>query len=224
MKTNFGVKSTLPANYKLSNGYNLYEWVMRKKCFPSFWGRPISGDNAIDLNELEFFQQKQCKVMLVFDDFNELDIASSDGTNSAIKAINAAIDLGIPQNDKYAIYVIVPSDWCINHNWMISFAETLSSHGYIPAFVGNTDSSDNFNFDRETSHYVQALSENNLFETVFGATEPKVNGSPETWTPYCPSAFKQSDIKLWICDEMSFNDIKIPCIYVRNMNTLDNMY
>lgn len=29
-------------------------------------------------------------------------------------------------------------------------------NGYTPAFIGHTDSSKNFNFDRQCSHYVQA--------------------------------------------------------------------
>ena len=43
----YGAESRIPANTPLTNGYNLYDWVMRKSCFPSFWGRTLTGEGAL---------------------------------------------------------------------------------------------------------------------------------------------------------------------------------
>lgn len=222
MKTTFGVTTVKPSNTKLTNGYTLFDWVMRQKCFPAFWGRPISGENAITSDELAFLKEKNCKTMLVFDDFTEAEISSNDGQKLAIRAIDAAIKLGIPQNKGYAIFVVVPSDWSINHNWMISFAKYLDFHGFIPAFVGNTDSSKNFNFDRQSSHYINFMAEE-PFVTIFAATEPKLNDMPSEWTPFCPSAIKPDDINLWVTNSFNFDEIEISEVYVNDQNLIDSM-
>ena len=183
---------------------------MRQKCFPVFWGRPISGPNKVTAAEMAFLKEKDCKIMLIFDDFTEAEISSNNGEKVAARAINAAIELGIPQNKEYAIFVYVPSTWSINHNWMLHFASLLDSHGYIPAFIGNTDSSKNFNFDRQSSHYVQALGAEPEFETIFGATEPKIYAEPVEWSLYCPSAFEQKDIAIWECSTIQFDHYYVP--------------
>ena len=224
MKTVFGVMSSIASNVKLKNGYTLFDWVMRQRCFPAFWGRPISGENKVSLAEIDFLKEKNCKTMPIFDDFTEAEISSNNGENLALRAINAAIELGIPQNHKHAIFVCVPSNWSINHNWMLHFASLLDSHGYIPAFIGNTDSSKNFNFDRQSSHYVEIMEATPNFKTIFGATEPKVFEEPSEWYPFCPSAMMPADISIWVCDEMHFDGQDIPVIYVSDLETVDKMW
>ena len=146
----YGTDSAMPANTRLTNGYNLYEWVMRKSCFPSFWGRSLTGERRITAEEIEFLRSKRCKIALVIRDLNEQEICQNDGTHSAIKAVEAAKNAGVPQNKGIALFAYIPSEWSVNHNWMTSFAGNLLNNGYIPGFIGNTDSSKNFNFDRET--------------------------------------------------------------------------
>lgn len=223
MKFIFGVSSNTPSNTKLSNGYTLYDWVMRQKSFPAFWSRPISGENAITKEEIAFLKDKNCKILLLFNDFTEAQISSSYGENDALRVISTLTELNIPQLNNIAIAVDVPSDWSINHNWMLSFANTLNNYGYVPAFIGNTDSSKNFNFDRQSSHYIEAFGEEKNFETLFGAKEPKVEGEVITWNPFAPSSMGPEDIKIWECKEFSYKGIVITEQYIVNKDVLDFM-
>ena len=56
--------STVPANTRLTNGYLLYDWVMRKSCYPSFWGRPLTGEGAITESEMEFLKGNKGNISL----------------------------------------------------------------------------------------------------------------------------------------------------------------
>ena len=56
MKTIFGVNSATPINKKLKNGYTMYDWVKRQKCFPAFCMRTISGEDKITAEEIEFLK------------------------------------------------------------------------------------------------------------------------------------------------------------------------
>ena len=64
METLFGVWSLAATNTKLKNGYYLFDWIMRQRCFPAFWGRPISGPDKITTDEMAFLKEKDCKTML----------------------------------------------------------------------------------------------------------------------------------------------------------------
>lgn len=206
----FGADSGRSAKTRLTNGYDLYTWVMRQNCFPSFWGRSVSGENSITTEELEFLRSKKCKIALIFDDLTETGVSAADGTNDALRAVSAAKKLGVPSDKGLAIFADIASDWSVNHNWMISFARTLHANGFVPGFIGNTDSSANFNFDRQCSHFVQATGETEQYGAVYWATEPKTNGEPEGWTPYCPTALTPEKIGLWrsgttVCGEAAAN-------------------
>ncbi|MEE1027031.1 MAG: hypothetical protein U0L55_08510 [Acutalibacteraceae bacterium] len=67
--------------------------------------------------------------------------------------------------------------------WMISFAQVIFANGYVPGFIGNTDSSKNFNFDRQASHFVQATRDMDCFGAILAATEPKCESIPDYWNP-----------------------------------------
>ena len=54
MKTIFGVSSATPINKKLKNGYTMYDWVKRQKCFPAFCMRTLSGEDKITPEKLSF--------------------------------------------------------------------------------------------------------------------------------------------------------------------------
>ena len=64
----FGVKSDIPANTKLTNGYTLFDWAVRKNEVPSFWTRNISGKNCLSKEEIRFLTSKKCKILLFFND------------------------------------------------------------------------------------------------------------------------------------------------------------
>lgn len=215
MEIIFGSSSNIPANEKLKNGYTLFEWVMRQKCVPSFWGRTLVGDNPLTREEVEFLKSKNCRIALVARDLTEVCVSGFDGKSDAECAIEAAKALGVPQGKNIAIFAEIKPDWSVNHNWMLSFAQMLENSGYLPGFIGNTDSSINFNFDRQCSHYIQALAEFGEIQTLYWATEPDLESRPEVWKPYCPSALEPEDIHFWTCGKTTMNQIKADDVYAQ---------
>ena len=224
MKNIFGAFSVAPANLKLKNGYTLFDWAMRQHCFPAFWGRSLTGANAITTDEVAFLKAKNCKVCLILDDVTELEISGCNGTEEAMRAINAAKALGVPQNNTVTLFVKVKDEWSVNHNWMISFAQALSNEGFIPGFIGNTDSSKNFVFDRQCGHFVNATTAFNQFGAIYGATQPKCDGVPQKWEPYCPSVLNQEHIGLWFCGTTTFDNLVMDDVYARDENALAIMW
>ena len=224
MKTIFGVSSATPINKKLKNGYTMYDWVKRQKCFPDFCMRTLCGENKITAEEIEFLKSKDCKIGLVVRDLTEAKVSGVNGTEDALKAIKNAKELGVPANSGIALFAEIKPDWSVNHNWMISFAQVISANGYVPAFIGNTDSSKNFNFDRQCSHFVQATKDVNHFGALFMATEPKLDSMPTEWTPYCPSALEPEDISLWSCGTTTFDFIWVEDVYAKDEKVLESMW
>ncbi|MBQ8185081.1 MAG: hypothetical protein IJ036_04775 [Lachnospiraceae bacterium] len=224
MKNIFGVNSAIPANKRLKNGYTMYEWIMRKKCFPAFWGRTLAGKDAMTKEEIDFLRSKNCKIVPMIRNFTEGQISADNGTNDAIYVVQVAKRLGIPPYKGIAIFVEVKPEWSINHNWMITFGRVLSFYGYVPGFIGNTDSSKNFNFDRQCSHYVQFITSTNEARAMYGATEPKRAGVPAKWEPYCPSALQPEDMHLWACGKTVFDKFVVEDVYARDEKVLACMW
>jgi len=224
MKTIFGVSSATPIHKKLKNGYTLYDWVKRQKCFPAFCMRTLCGEDKLTAEEIEFLRGKDCKIGLVVRDLTEAKVSGASGTQDALKAVEVAKECGVPANEGIALFAEIKPGWSVNHNWMISFAQTVSANGYVPAFIGNTDSSKNFNFDRQCSHYVQATRDVNYLGAVFMATEPKCDGMPTEWTPYCPSALGPEDIQLWCCGTTTFDFVQVEDVYAQDDKVLAAMW
>lgn len=224
MEIIFGVNSIMSSNQKLKNGYTMYDWVVRQRCFPEFWGRTLIGENVITTEEIEFLRSRKCKIILVVRDLTEASICRDSGSDDALRAIEAAKTLGVPQNKEIMLLAEVNPEWSINHNWMLSFAYTLDTYGYVPGFIGNTDSSLNFNFDRQSSHYIQALGNKKPFETIFGALEPRIYDMPEIWSPYCPSALNPEDMNLWACGRTTFDEFYIDDVYAKDEKVLKYMW
>ena len=224
MKNIFGVYSATPINKKLKNGYTMYEWVVRKNCYPAFCMRTLCGENTITADEIEFLKEKDCKIGMVIRDLTEAKVSGVNGTEDALKAVEAAKALGVPQNENVAIFAEIKPEWSVNHNWMISFAQTMANNGYLPGFIGNTDSSQNFNFDRQCSHFVQATKDVNRFGAVFMATEPKLGTMPEEWMPYCPSALEPEEMHLWTCGKTVFGQLEADDVYAKDETVLNYMW
>lgn len=224
MKTVFGVSSVTPINKRLKNGYTMYEWVMRQKGFPAFCMRTLCGEDKITAEEIDFLKSKNCKAGFVMRDLTEIGVSGNNGTDDALRAVEALKELNVPQNNGIAVFAEVKPEWSVNHNWMISFAQTLSANGFVPGFIGNTDSSKNFNFDRQCSHYVQATKETNGFGAVYCATEPKCDNTPAEWVPYCPSALQPEDMGLWICGTTTFDLIYVDDVYAKDESVLAKMW
>ena len=224
MKTVFGVSSVTPINKKLKNGYTMYEWVMRQKGFPAFCMRTLCGEDKITAEEINFLKSKNCKVGFVMRDLTEIGVSGNNGTEDALRAVEALKELNVPQNNGIAVFAEIKPEWSVNHNWMISFAQTLSANGFVPGFIGNTDSSKNFNFDRQCSHYVEATKETNGFGAVYCATEPKCENTLIEWKPYCPSALQPEDMGLWICGTTTFDLIHVDDVYAKDETVLAKMW
>ena len=224
MKTIFGVSSATPINKKLKNGYTMYDWVMRQKSFPAFCLRTLCGEDQITANEIAFLKEKDCKIGLVIRNLTEAQVSAVNGSEDALKAVDAAKKLGVPQNQGIALFAEIKPEWSVNHNWMISFAQAVAANGYTPGFIGNTDSSKNFNFDRQCSHFVQATADVNYFGAIFMATEPKISSEPEKWEPYCPSALEPEDMSLWCCGTTTFDFVQVEDVYAKDEKVLENMW
>lgn len=212
----YGVESKTPANTRLTNGYNLYDWVMRKSCYPSFWGRSLNGEGAITDSELDFLKRRYCKIALIVRDLTEAGISCNNANDDSLKAVEAAKALGVPQNKGIALFAEINPDWSVNHNWMIGYARHLLDSGYIPGFIGNTDSSKNFNFGRQCSHYVQATRGENQLQAIYWSTEPKYDFEPEAWAPYAPSELLPKDMHLWQYGTVDFHRIHTNKCYARD--------
>ena len=224
MRTIFVVSSATSINKKLKNGYTMYDWVKRQKCFPAFCMGTLSGEGKITAEEIEFLKSKDCKIGLVIRDLTEAKVSGVNGTEDALKAVETAKLLGVPQNSGIALLAEIKPDWSVNHNWMISFAQVVSANGYVPAFIGNTDLSKNFNFDRQCSHFVQATKDANYFAAFYMATEPKLDSVATEWTPYCPSALEPEKISLCSCGITTFDFINVEDVYAKDDKILENMW
>ena len=220
----FGANSSMPATAKLTNGYTLFDWVMRKNCFPAFWGRNLGGENQITAEEIEFLREKDCKIALVLKDLTEAEVSEGGGFNHGIMAVRAAKELLVPQNSGIALFAEFQPEWSVNHNWMLGFARALNINGYVPGFIGNTDSSKNFNFGRECSHFAESSRYVNYFGAVFCATEPKKEEMPEVWAPFSPSELEPEEIQLWATGETKFKDITVDNVYARDDKVLESMW
>lgn len=223
MKIFFGVNSNIPLNSKTKNGYTIYDWVVRKKGIPAFCFRTLCGENSTTREEIDYLKKKNCRMGMVIRDLKELDISSSHGDKDAFKAIRELKRLDLNSNKRIAIFADINPNWSINHNWMITFAQTLVVNGYIPAFIANTDSSQSCSFDRQCSHFANATRDTSCFGTIFCATEPKTPNKPETWSPFCPSALETSEIALWMCGKTEIDNTFVDDVYLNNPASIDKM-
>lgn len=214
----YGVNSAHPANMRLTNGYDLFGWVMRMSSVPSFWGRYITGKNRLTSEEIGFLHENDCGIALIFNDLTEEIVSTSNGIEDGLRAANAAKLIGAPKHYGIAIFAEIKDDWSVNHNWMISYTNAVLDSGFIPGFIANTDSSKNFNFGRQCSHYAEFMGDIAYNSTVYWATEPKLDSEPENWTPYCPSKLKPDNIDIWRTrTSISYGDsISVDKNYIRD--------
>lgn len=212
----YGVESTKSANSKLTNGYTLYDWVMRKSCYPSFWGRSLNGKDAITQEEIKFLKNKSCKIALILRDLKEKTISGNNAIDDALTAIEAARLIGVPRNKGIVLFAEITANYSVNHNWMLGYSRNILNNGYLPGFIGNTDSSKNFNFGRQCSHYVQATRDENQLNTVYWSMEPKYDFDPEVWIPYAPSELLPNEMHLWQYGIINFHSINVNKCYARD--------
>lgn len=197
----FGVDSNIPVSTLLQNNINEFEWVLRNKIYPNFWGRNLVGENALTREEIDFLHSKGCKIAAVYTDPGE-KLDEKQGEILAEKIDLLAYDLGIPQGT--AIFLEIGENENVSRNFMLGFAKALMVEGFTPAFKANTDA--RFAFDREFSRGMQT-NEDVFKKCLIWAVSPTVeayNGittshliHPDDWLPYAPSCITRKEIAVW---------------------------
>ena len=196
----FGVDSSIQANDLLQNNISMFEWVIRNKVHPNFWGRNLLGENALTKDEIEFIHSKGCKVAAVYNDSGEKK-TEEQGKSAGEIAVALAFDLEIPQGS--ALFLDIGEE-SASKDYLKGFAEELMESGYTSAFKANTDAQ--FDFDREFSRGLQTDRE--IFEQcLVWAVSPTLSEydsmttthliHPDNWIPFAPSGITRQDIAIW---------------------------
>ncbi len=197
----FGVDSGIQASDLLQNNITEFEWVARNKVYPNFWGRNISGENALTKEEIKFIHSKGCKIAALYSHVGEKQ-TEEQGKMLAKQIDVVAFGLGIPTGT--AIFLEIPETENVDRDFMKGYAMGLIEEGYVPAFKVNTDAK--FTFDREFSRGLQTDKE--VFEKcLIWSVSPSLKEyervttthliHPDNWMPYAPSGITRKDIAVW---------------------------
>ena len=197
----FGVDSKIQANDLLQNNIEEFEWVVRNKIYPNFYGRYLTGENHLTKEEINFLHHKGCKIAAIYVDHGAKK-TEEQGAILAKKIDIRAMELGIPEGT--AIFLELKNDEPVSRDFMRGFAKALMMEGYTPAFKTTTDAK--FAFDREFSRGMQT--DKDVFsKCLIWAVSPTVkeyNGMttthlihPDNWAPFAPSGITRSEIAIW---------------------------
>lgn len=197
----FGVDSRTPANDILQNNLTEFEWAVRNKLYPNFWGRNLTGENALTKGEIEFLHSNGCKIAAIYNDSGEKQ-TEEQGQILAKKIDVLALELGIPEGT--AIFLEIGENENVTRDFMKGFADCLITEGFTPGFKTNTDAV--FSFDREFSRGLQTDRE--IFERcIVWAVAPSLAEydyvttthliHPDNWIPFAPSGITRNDIAVW---------------------------
>lgn len=197
----FGVNTKGKSDNLMQNNITQFEWVVRNKLYPNYWGRNINGEDCLTKEEIEFLHGKGCKIAAIY----QAEGAKGDreaGRLAAKKSAVAAMELGIPK--KTAIFLEIAAEEEAIKDYLKGYAEELLLEGYTPGFRANTDAA--YSFDREYSRGMQV--DKDIFgECLIWAVTPilaeydRITTShlihPDNWTPYAPSGIARKDIAVW---------------------------
>lgn len=197
----FGVDSKIQANDLLQNNLEEFEWVVRNKIYPNFYGRYLTGENCLTKDEIEFLHSKGCKIAALYAEEEEKQ-TEEQGAILAKKINIRALELGIPEGT--AIFLEIGEDEAVSCDFMRGFAKSLMAEGFTPGFQANTDAM--FAFDREFSRGMQT--DKDVFKKcLIWAVSPTVKEydaittthliHPDNWTPYAPSGITRAEIAIW---------------------------
>lgn len=197
----FGVNSKTRADVLLQNNIDQFEWTVRNKIYPCFYGRTLVGENGLTREEIAFLHGKGCKIAAIYPSADQ-KVTEKHGTDLADKMITRAMELGIPA--KTALFLEIDKDEIVSKNFMKALAKKLLTEGYTPGFKANTDA--RFGFDREYSRGMQT--DKDIFEKcLIWAVEPILSEydrmttthliHPDHWMPFAPSAISRNDIAVW---------------------------
>lgn len=197
----FGVDSEIQTDDLLQNNITEFEWVVRNKLYPNFWGRNLTGENCLTKEEIEFIRQKGCRIAAIYNHSEEKQ-TEEQGELLVKQIVVKASELDIPS--KTAIFLEIEECDIITRDFMRGFARALLSEGFTPGFKANTDAV--FSFDREYSRGMQTDKE--IFEKcLIWAVAPSLEEydhvttthliHPDCWKPFAPSGITRNDIAIW---------------------------
>ena len=197
----FGVDSKIQANDLLQNNIEEFEWVVRNKIYPNFYGRYLTGENCLTKEEIKFLHSKGCKIAAIYVDDGKKQ-TEEEGIILAKKIDIRTVELGIPEGT--AIFLEIGEGESVSRDFMKGFAKGLMTEGLTPGFKANTDAK--FTFDLEFSRGMQTDKE--IFKKcLIWAVSPTVkeyNGittshliHPDNWTPFAPSGITRNEIAIW---------------------------
>ena len=197
----FGVNSRTRSDNLLQNNVDQFEWVLKNKIYPNFWGRELLGENAITKEEIDFLHDKGCKIAL-FCSCSGNTNTEEDGMALARKVVEKADSLGITEGT--AIFMVISEDETVSKACMCGYAKVLMLAGFAPGFKANTDAK--FSFDREFCRGIQ--SNKDIFDKcLIWAVSPSLPEydrmtdahliHPDNWTPFAPSAISRKEIAIW---------------------------
>ena len=197
----FGVDSRIQANDLLQNNIEEFEWVVRNKIYPNFYGRYLTGKNCLTKDEIKFLHSKGCKIAAIYVDDGAKQ-TEEQGKIIAKKIDIRALELGIPENT--VIFLEIGENETVTRDFLKGFATALMAEGFTPGFKTNTDA--RFSFDREFSRGMQT--DKDIFKKcLIWAVSPSLaeyDGMttshlihPDNWTPYAPSCITRKEIAIW---------------------------
>ena len=197
----FGVDSKIQTDDILQNNINEFEWAVRNKIYPNFWGRYINGENKLTKEEIGFLHDKGCKIAAIYAPTEKKE-TEDQGKIEAKKAAISILELGIPKGT--AIFMEIADGKRISRDYLKGFAQVLLEDGYTPGFMANTDAA--FDFDREFSRGLQT--DKDIFDKcLVWATAPSLKEyervttthliHPDNWVPFAPSGITRAEIAIW---------------------------
>lgn len=201
VKLLFGVDSKIQSDDILQNNISVFEWVVRNKVYPNFWGRNLVGENCLTKKEIDFLHEKGCKIAAIYTSLDAKE-TEEQGKIVAKKIDVVATELGIPQGT--AIFLEIGESENVTRDYMRGFAAGLVEEGFTPAFMANTDAK--FGFDREFSRGLQT--DRDVFsKCLVWAVSPSLAEyervttthliHPDNWIPFAPSGITRDDIAVW---------------------------
>lgn len=198
-----GADSIVRADTVLQNNLSLYEWVMRNKQQPDFFGRYINGKNRLTTAEIDYLHDRVCRIALMYSPTTEC-ITEMQGMVDASSAVKAAEDLFIPTGN--TLFAVLDEESVKpTAEYMRGYVKMLQERGYRAGFVANTDAK-SAGFDREFSR--GRRSEPEIFDNVaIWAIAPLLGEyhrtttshliHPDSFAPFAPSGKKVHETAVW---------------------------
>lgn len=200
-KLRFGIDSEAQSNDLLQNNITEFEWAVRNKIYPDFWGRRINGKDKLTKEEISFLHDKGCKIAAIYTP-SDVKETEEQGKIEAKKATVIALELSIPMGA--AIFMEIPENENVTRDYMKGFAIGVMEEGYTPGFKANTDAA--YAFDREYSRGIQT-DKDTFIECLIWTVSPSLKEydrvttthliHPDEWKPFAPSGIKRNDIAVW---------------------------